>query len=112
MVAADGAVFAFGDAAFYGSWAPGRSTGPRGLAVPRVPATGSWPPTAGSSPSAAPPSSARPACSLDQPVVGIRRPPGDGYLTVAADGGIFAFGEFGFYGWIPQLPRHPPTGTD
>ncbi|MHB8189917.1 MAG: glycoside hydrolase family 25 domain-containing protein [Ferrimicrobium sp.] len=69
MVAADGGVFNFGNAGFYGST---YSLGITGL-------TGSHP--------------------LNAPIVGIAATPdGGGYWLVAADGGIFPFGDASFYG--------------
>ena len=68
LVASDGGVFAFGDAAFYGS------TGGLNLnkpivamaATPDGRATGSWPPTVASSPSGTPPSTGPPAGGTKQ----------------------------------------------
>ena len=67
---------------------------------PTAGATGWWPPTAASSPSVTPASTARPGPShLNRPVVGMAATPdGRGYWLVASDGGIFAFGDAGFYG--------------
>ena len=63
-------------------------------------ATGSWPPTAASSPSATPSSTAPWAArSSTSRSSAWRRPrPGKGYWFVAADGGIFTFGDAQFYG--------------
>ena len=42
---------------------------------------------------------------LNQPVVGMAATPdGKGYWLVAADGGIFAFGDARFYGSTGQPP--------
>ena len=103
FVAADGGIFAFGDAKFFGSTGGSTLNQPIvGMAVDRRPATATgWsPPTAGSSPSATPRSSARPApSSSNKPIVGMAAPPtGNGYWLVAADGGIFAFGDATFFG--------------
>jgi len=69
LVAADGGVFTFGDAGFYGNT---YTLGLTGLG--------------GSRPLAA-------------PVVGmVPTPDGRGYWLVAADGGVFTFGDAGFYG--------------
>ena len=38
-------------------------------------------------------------------------PRGTGYWMVAADGGMFAFGEAGFYGSMPQVLA-APSGVD
>ena len=68
---------------------------------PTAAATGWWPATAGCSPSATPASTARPA-NLDPAPADRRAWPrpadGTGYWMVAADGGVFAFGDAGFYG--------------
>ena len=69
LVAKDGGVFNFGDAGFYGN--------PYTLGLTGL--TGSHP--------------------LDQPIVGMAATPdGKGYWLVARDGGIFNFGDAGFYG--------------
>jgi hypothetical protein len=71
LVASDGGVFAFGDATYFGS----------------VPALGVAP--AGS----------RKARHLEAPIVGIEpSADGKGYLMVASDGGVFAFGDAHFAG--------------
>ena len=82
--------------------APSASTNPSSAWPPPRPATatGSSPPTAASSPSAtpastdppAPPASTNPSSAWPPP------PPAHGYWLVAADGGIFTFGDAGFYG--------------
>ena len=73
-------------------------------------ATGRWPPTGGSSPSVEPSSTARWAgSSLNAPVVAISdTPDGQGYWEVAADGGLFAFGDAGFYGSMGGKPLNAP----
>ena len=62
---------------------------------PTATATGWWPPTAASSPSATPPSTGRWAAirSTDRWWAWPPAPGGGGYWLVAADGGIFSFGE-------------------
>ena len=62
---------------------------------PTAAATGWWPPTAASSPSATPAFyGSMGGIHLNQPVVGMAATPdGGGYWLVAADGGIFAFGD-------------------
>ena len=73
-------------------------------------ATGSSPPTAASSPSATPPSTAPPAPShLNQPIVGMASTPtGNGYWLVAADGGIFTFGDAAFHGSTGAMHLNQP----
>ena len=66
FVAADGGIFSFGDANFYGSTGKHQAQPPdrgHGADTDAAGATGSWPPTAASSPSATPPSTAPPAPS-------------------------------------------------
>ena len=69
---------------------------------PTAGATGWWPPTAASSASATPASTARWAARAStSPIVGMAATPdGRGYWLVASDGGIFSFGDAGFYGSI------------
>ncbi|HEY5109838.1 MAG TPA: G1 family glutamic endopeptidase [Acidimicrobiales bacterium] len=77
LVATDGGIFAFGDAGFHGS-IPGLGIAPAGtIGAPRV---------------------------LNAPIVGMvpsvhRR----GYFLVAADGGVFAFGDATFSGSCPGI---------
>ena len=76
LVAADGGVFAFGDAGFYGS-VPGVGLAPAGSRrLPR----------------------------LNAPIVGIvPSRDGRGYFMVAADGGVFAFGDAAYGGSCPAI---------
>ena len=113
LVASDGGIFTFGDAGFYGSTgAHARSTSPSSAwpPPPTATATGWSPPTAGSSPSVTPASTARPArMHLNQPIVGMAATPdGHGYWLVASDGGIFTFGDAGFYGSTAGLTLARP----
>ena len=110
LVAGDGAVFPSarpspsappGPSAIR-SWAsPGPAPGT---------ATGWSHPTAGSSPSATPPSTARPAPSPSTSRSWAWPPPrpGKGYWLVASDGGIFAFGDAGFYGSLGAIRLNQP----
>ena len=46
---------------------------------------------------------------LAQPIVGMApTPSGDGYWLVASDGGIFAFGDAGFFGSTGALSLAKP----
>ena len=113
LVASDGGIFTFGDAAFYGSTgrhAPSTSPSWAWPPPPTARATGWWPPTAASSPSATPPSTARPAAMpLNKPIVGMAATPdGKGYWLVASDGGIFTFGDAAFYGSTGGTPLNQP----
>ena len=101
MVASDGGVFSFGDAAFHGS------TGGHTLNRPVVGmaadlATGGYWLVAsdgGVFSFDAPFHGSTGAYHLNQPVVGMAATPDDGgYWLVASDGGIFSFGDARFYG--------------
>ena len=103
LVSSDGGVFTFGDAQFYGSTGGMHANKPVvGMAADarRRGATGWWPPTAGSSASATPAFyGSTGGITLNKPIVGMAATPdGRGYWLVASDGGIFAFGDAGFYG--------------
>jgi hypothetical protein len=76
LVASDGGIFAFGDAGFYGS-IPGLGLAPAGSPLPN---------------------------RLNAPVVGmVPSTDGLGYFMVAADGGVFAFGDAKFEGSCPGI---------
>lgn len=76
MVATDGGLFAFGDARYHGSL-PGLGLSPAGSGLPR---------------------------SLNAPIVAmVASPTGSGYLMVASDGGVFAFGDAHYRGSCPQI---------
>ena len=96
LVAADGGIFNYGNAGFFGSTGgqPQQAGGGHGR-HPRRRGTGWSPRTGASSPTATPPSTARRAASrLNKPIVGMAATPdGQGYWLVAADGGIFTFGD-------------------
>jgi hypothetical protein len=77
LVASDGGVFTFGDAGFFGS-IPGLGIAPAG--------------------------SSGAARKLNAPIVGIvPSADGGGYFMVAADGGVFAFGDAKFEGSCPAI---------
>jgi hypothetical protein len=76
LVASDGGIFSFGNAGFYGS-IPGLGIGPAGS------------------------SSAK---RLNAPIVGmVPSADGNGYFMVAADGGVFTFGDAKFAGSCPGI---------
>ncbi len=102
LVAADGGVFSFGDASFYGSMGGktldspvvGMASTPNGQGYWLVQANGGVIPfgNAQSFGSMA-------GKYLNKPVVGIvPTANGQGYWLVAADGGVFSFGDASFYG--------------
>ena len=112
-VAADGGIFPFGGAQFYGSMggktlkAPvvGIAATPDGKGYWEVAADGGifafgdagFYGSMGGKP-------------LNKPVVGITSTPdGGGYWEVASDGGIFAFGDAGFYGSMGGKPLNKPV---
>ncbi|MHB1505056.1 MAG: hypothetical protein ACYCTL_13810 [Acidimicrobiales bacterium] len=114
LVGADGGVFAFGDAGFYGNVRDGvprvallASSNAQGYVLPS--STGIEEPESDSaaSPLATPMPLAAPISGA-APALG-----GDGYWLVGADGGVFAFGDAGFYGSLPGLgitPAAPIVG--
>ena len=77
---------------------------------PRARATGWPPPTAACSATATPSSTAPPApSSSSAPIVGIvATADGKGYYLVAADGGVFAFGDAKFHGSAGNLKLVAP----
>jgi hypothetical protein len=76
MVATDGGMFAFGDAKYHGS-IPGLGLAPAGSGA---------------------------AKALAAPIVAmVASPTGKGYLLVASDGGVFAFGDALFHGSCPGI---------
>ena len=113
LVAADGGVFAFGDAGFHGSTGGMRLNQPdrrHGRHPAPAAATGSSPPTAASSPSATPASTAPPAPSgsTSPSSAWPPPPPAHGYWLVASDGGIFAFGDARFHGSTGAISLNQP----
>ncbi len=112
LVAADGGVFDFGGAAFYGS------TGSLHLARPIVGSAGTaddagyWMVAADGGIFAfgdAPFEGSMGGRPLDSPIVGLAATPdGGGYWLVAADGGVFAFGDAAYSGSMGGRPLNSP----
>jgi hypothetical protein len=76
LVATDGGLFSYGDTSYYGS-IPGLGIHPAGSGLPN---------------------------SLNAPIVGmVRSVDNGGYFMVAADGGVFAFGDAKFAGSCPGI---------
>jgi hypothetical protein len=110
---ADGGVFAWGSAGFFGSLGALRLNGPIVGMAATADGRGYWLAamdggvfafgdagfygSMGGQP-------------LNQPVVGMAATPdGRGYWLVASDGGIFAFGDAGFYGSMGGTPLNQPV---
>ena len=121
FVAADGGIFAFGNAPFYGSTGSLRLNQPIVGMAATPSGKGYWLVAAdggifafGNAPFYGSTGSLR----LNQPIVGMASTPtGKGYWFVARDGGIFAFGDAKFFG-APAAPGQPivnmaatPTGN-
>ncbi len=111
VAAADGGVFAFGDAPFQG-----RPEGPLNQPVVGMAATpsgqGYWLVAADGGVFAFgdAPFQGRPEGPLNQPVVGMAATPsGQGYWLVAADGGVFGFGDAAYFG-RPEASNEPVVG--
>ncbi len=101
LVASDGGVFAYGDAAFYGSGSACTSTARCGMA-PTTDGKGYWL-VASDGGVFAYGDAAFYGSGVDlplhQPIVGMAATTdGKGYWLVASDGGVFAYGDAGFYG--------------
>ncbi|MHB8220920.1 MAG: SGNH/GDSL hydrolase family protein, partial [Acidimicrobiales bacterium] len=113
-VAADGGVFAFGSAQFYGSMG-GTTLNAPVVGIAAAPTgTGYWEVAADGGVFAFGPGAAfygsMGGTTLNAPVVGIAAAPtGTGYWEVAADGGVFAFGPGApFYGSAGGKPLDRP----
>ncbi|MGH8972804.1 MAG: Calx-beta domain-containing protein [Acidimicrobiia bacterium] len=115
FVAADGGIFAFGDAGFYGSTGSVRLNQPIVGMAPTPSGNGYWFVAADGGIFAFGDAGFYGSTGnlrLNQPIVGMApTPTGKGYWFVAADGGIFAFGDAGFYGSTGDLrPNQPIVG--
>ena len=104
FAAADGGVFAYGDARFFGSMA-GRPVSRPIVGIARTPdSAGYWLTAADGGVFAfgdAQFVGSMANRSLAQPIVGIASTPdGRGYWLVSADGGVFAFGDARFFGSV------------
>jgi hypothetical protein len=111
MVAADGGVFAFGDARFYGSTGNLRLQQPVVALVPSADNRGYW--LVASDGGVFAFGSARFKGSMGgvplvRPVVGMVRY-GNGYLMVASDGGVFNFSNRAFVGSLGGQPSSSPV---
>jgi hypothetical protein len=114
MVATDGGIFAFGDAAFHGSMG-GHPLNQPIVGITEDPLTGGYWEVAsdgGIFAFDAPFFGSMGGQPLNQPVVGMAvTADGRGYWMVASDGGIFAFGDAAFHGSMGATPLvQPVTG--
>jgi len=102
FVAADGGIFSFGDAAFFGSTGAQRLNQPIVAVAPTPDRQGYW--LVGSDGGVSSFGDAAffgstGAQRLNQPIVGMApTPSGHGYWLLARDGGIFSFGDAAFFG--------------
>jgi hypothetical protein len=130
LVGSDGGVFGFGDAAFHGSvpgvLRPGQHLSAPIVGIASTPDGGGYWLVAsdggvfsfgnaeffGSVPGAL-----KPGARLSAPIVGVAASPGaidlgsgrfsgDGYWLVASDGGVFSFGDAGYFGSVPGALKH------
>jgi hypothetical protein len=112
LATADGGVFSFGDAGFYGSEGGVRLNQSVVGMAPTPAGHGYWLVTADGgvfSFGDAEFCGSAGALHLNQPIVGMApTPDGKGYWLVAADGGIFTFGDAGFYGSAGALHLNEP----
>jgi Tol biopolymer transport system component/ribosomal protein L24E len=102
FVAADGGIFSFDDAAFYGSTGDLRLNKPIVGMAPTPTGAGYWFVASDGGIFAFGDAAFRGSTGslrLNKPIVGMApTPSGKGYWFVASDGGIFSFGDAGFYG--------------
>jgi len=112
LLGADGGVFSFGAAGFYGSTGAIRLSRPAVAMAASRDGKGYW--FAASDGGVFTFGSASffgstGAMTLNQPIVGMAATPsGHGYWLVARDGGIFAFGDAGFYGSTGAVRLNQP----
>ena len=124
MVGADGGIFAFGDAGFYGSTGGLTLNRPIVAMAPTPDGHGYWLVASDGGIFAFGDAGfygSTGGLTLNRPIVAMApTPDGHGYWLVASDGGIFAFGDAGFYGSTGGLTlepahrghgRRPPTAT-
>ena len=113
LIDSAGGIMTFGGAGYYGDTLEvPLAQADRGRARPtRRAGTGWWPPTGASSASATPGSSVPWAARRsNEPIVGMAATPdGGGYWLVASDGGIFCFGDAGFFGSPAASPSTSPS---
>jgi hypothetical protein len=115
MVAADGGVFAFGDARFFGDPAAGSLSRPVVSIQPTPTGLGYW--LVGSDGGIFAYGDATflgsaGSLALSKPIVSMAvTPSGKGYWLVASDGGVFAYGDARYYGSTSKLTLSKPIVT-
>ena len=119
LVASDGGIFSYGDAAFHGSTGGIRLNRPIVGMASTPDGNGYWlVATDGGIFSFGDASfhGSTGAIRLNKPIVGMAATPdGEGYWLVASDGGIFSFGDAGYLrldGRPPPQPAHRRHGAD
>jgi hypothetical protein len=112
QVAADGGIFAFGDAPFHGSTGSLTLNSPIVGIVSSLSGNGYWMVAADGGMFAFGDAGFHGSMGghpLNQPIVGMARTPsGQGYWLIAADGGMFAFGDAPYLG--PPVSDFPAWG--
>ena len=118
LVAADGGLFAFGDAKFYGSMGGKSLNEPIVGMASTSDGGGYWMVASDGGIFAFGDAKFHGSMGgkpLNEPIVGMTSSPGGGYRMVASDGGIFAFGGAPFYGSMGGTALNQPivgmTGT-
>jgi hypothetical protein len=109
MVASDGGIFSFGDARFFGSTGSTRLNQPMISVAPDPDGAGYWlvASDGGIFAFEAPYYGSMGAVRLNRPISGIVQGAG-GYLMVAEDRGVVAFGAVDFHGPLPAMNRPTP----
>jgi hypothetical protein len=112
LVAADGGVFTFGDAGFYGSLGNARLIAPIVGMASTPDGKGYWLVGADGGVFAFGDAGFYGSLGnvrLDAPIVGMASTPdGKGYWLVGADGGVFTFGDAGFHGSLANFRLNAP----
>ncbi|HWD54840.1 MAG TPA: CSLREA domain-containing protein [Acidimicrobiales bacterium] len=113
MVAADGGIFNFANAGFYGSMGGTQLNSPIVGMAPTADGMGYWEVASDGGIFAfgdAVYYGSMGSQHLNKPIVGMAATPdGGGYWEVASDGGIFAFGDASFFGSAGSIPLNKPV---